>query len=359
MLAQNRFVLRILTKLWSSQVEALKEALGSGQMVDLLEPFILRMSHSGTLKMKSWLGIEEGGLEGLSKVFSVMVPANVRDEPRMTVFEDGMTWEPSSECPFRGAAKEMCLIQDVLTAQGSLEAFGLEREYELKLDFGNPIDALYCQAAVNLVRKGRVRPEGRLVSRYSSEELRASHGQEWIDDLSIQYKAEFFVQTTNMAIEELGVENAESVLIRAAEEVGRQIAEMWIEEELAKGFDVNSHIELLAILGESMRQGSEISSVGKNDMIRKVRSCPFSDSNPLVCAQLEAFTSRLCSELFPGSFYETRRVMTKGDDHCSFGIKVSSLDGDDIDPLQILKIRFAKGEISEMEYLRMRNLLTD
>lgn len=358
-LAQNKLVIRILTRLWSAQVEALKDALGSEQTINLLEPFVLRMSHSGTLRMKSWLGIEEGGLEGLGKVFSVMVPANVRDEPRMTVFEDGMTWEPSSECPFKGAAKEMCLIQDVLSTRGSLEAFGLEREYELKLDFGNSVKPHYCQAAVNLVRKGRSRPEGRVVARYSPEELRASHGQEWIDDLSIQYKAEFFVQTTNMAIEELGTANAESVLIKAADEVGKEIAEIWRKEDLAKIFDVQGVIELLAVLGDSMKQDSEVARVGATNMMRKVRSCPFSDSNSLVCAQLESFTSGLCSELFPGSSLETRKMMTKGDDHCSFGIRVPILDGDEGDPRQILKVRFAKGEISEMEYLRMKRLLTD
>ena len=356
---KNILALRILRTLWSSQIDALKDVLGAKQTVDLLTPFFLRMSNSGTLQIMDWVGVKDKGIEDLGRVASIQVPINLMFEVGINVHEDGMSFVGLSECPYKNASKEICLLQDRATATGSLEAFDLENDFEFTMDFEHPCDDRYCKSEHFFVLKGSDRPKGKIIANYSTEELRVKYGQDWMDDLSIQYKAEFFVQTTNMAIEELETENAESVLLKAADEVGKEIAEIWRKEDLAKAFDVKGVIELLAILGDSMKQGSEIARVGKNNMMRKVRSCPFSDSNPLVCAQLEAFTSRLCSELFPGTSYETRKVMTKGDDHCSFGVKVSKLDGDEMDPLQILKIRFAKGEISEMEYLRMRNLLID
>jgi hypothetical protein len=362
---KNDLVLRILRSLWVAQVEALKGVLGAKQTVDLLTPFFLRMSNSGALQLIGQLGIKEKGIEDLAKVFSIMVPVNVTPMGEILVYEDGMSFRNSSECPYKNAPKEICWLQDQVTALGSLEAFGLEDEFEFTMDFERPSDARYCKSQHYVVKKGVERPKGRIIASYRTEDLRAKYGQDWIDDLSIQFKAEFIVQTTNMAIEELGKENAETLLIEAADEVGKEIAETWKKEDLANSFAVRDIIELLALLGNSMKQDSVITKSGRNEFNREVRSCPFSDSNPLVCGQLEAFTSRLCSELFPGSSYEMGKMMTKGDSNCLAKLTASDSQSSESptylyeDHLAALKLRLAKGEISETDYFRLKKLILE
>lgn len=270
-----------------------------------------------------------------------------------------MSFGNSSECPYKNAPKEICWLQDQVTALGSLEAFGLEDEFEFTMDFERPSDARYCKSQHYVVKKGVERPKGSITASYRTEDLRAKYGQDWIDDLSIQFKAEFIVQTTNMAIEEVGVKHAEQVLIEAADDVGKQIAEMWMKENLAESLSVRGINDLLALLGSSMKQASEITKTSRNETIREVRSCPFSDANSLVCAQIEAFMSSFCGVLFPGVSYETKTMMTNGAGRCSFRLHTSNTGMEEKDPLLILKVRFAKGEISEGEYRQMKKLLED
>jgi hypothetical protein len=361
---KNDLVLRILRMLWASQVDALKGVLGAEQTVSLLTPFFLRMSNSGALQLMGQLGIEEKGIEDLGRVFSIVVPTNVV-EGEILVHEDGMSFVNVSECCYKDASKEVCLLQDRVTALGSLEAFGLEHEFEFTMDFEKPLDARYCKSTHYVVRKGADRPRGKVIASYRSADLRAKHGQEWMDDLAIQFKAEFIVQTTNMAIEELGARDAELLLVKAAEQVGKEIAETWMKEDLVKSFAVRDIIDLLTLLGGSMKQDSAVIKSGGNDMAREVRYCPFSDSNPLVCAQIETFTSRLCSELFPGSSYEMSKMMTRGDPYCfaklmvpgsrSLGSPTNSYE----DHLAALKLRLAKGEITEQDYFRLKKLILE
>ena len=351
----------ILQELWVAQVESLSNILGTKQTLDLLTPFFERMGDSGTLQLMKNMGVNGKEIQDVAKIHSVMVPPNVVALKTTNVHEDGLHYIIEGDCPFKDAPREICILHDQATTKGSLEAFGLEGIYEFVMDFDHP--RTYCKSENYLTKKGQGPPTGKILCSYSTEDLRARHGQDWFDDLSIQYKAEFVVQTTNMAIEELGAESAKSVLLKAAKQVGGRIGARWRNEGTLNDFSVTGIKDLVEFLGQAMKQDSLIKECGEKEWTREVRSCPFSYSSQVLCAQLETLVSQLCFELFPGSSYEMSEMITRGDPLCLGRIITSNPGQQSTTPynehLKALKLRLAKGEITEQDYFRLKKLILE
>jgi predicted ArsR family transcriptional regulator len=95
------------------------------------------------------------------------------------------------------------------------------------------------------------------------------------------------------------------------------------------------------------------------DVKGTIKECPFKDAPPETCGQIEAFCNGMCEAVDPRMHFSYLSSMAKGDKECVWEIKVDPevKAADTSDPLRVLKLRFARGEISEEQYLRMRSLL--
>jgi hypothetical protein len=96
-----------------------------------------------------------------------------------------------------------------------------------------------------------------------------------------------------------------------------------------------------------------------------VGECPFAGSAPPeTCLQYESFFNGICEAIDPSYEFAYDRMMTKGDKTCHWTIRkigqtVSRDDAVPEDPIKVLKLRYAKGEITREEYQRMKEELLE
>jgi hypothetical protein len=123
-------------------------------------------------------------------------------------------------------------------------------------------------------------------------------------------------------------------------------------------------VEALALVRSCMGQ-ADSEAITEEGMITGCTSnCPFKDGNVVLCRQYEGLLSGICKAIDPELEFAYTRMMTRGDASCAWTLgramrKVGAgpQEKDLDDPLLALKMRFARGEISEGEYLKGRDIL--
>lgn len=104
-------------------------------------------------------------------------------------------------------------------------------------------------------------------------------------------------------------------------------------------------------------------------MEKRITACPYRNAPPEACCQFQSFFNGVCNAIDPNYEFVYDRMMTKGEEHCHCNIRRrdflangnKKVDHEDrsSDPISVLKMRFAKGEISKEEYVEMRRLLKE
>lgn len=109
---------------------------------------------------------------------------------------------------------------------------------------------------------------------------------------------------------------------------------------------------------------------------KEITDCPFKQYFPTqqygipipeICTQFEEVLKGVCEAMKPDYEFAYDRMMSKGDKTCHWVVrkkaepsKEKSKEGvPSDDPMKILKMRFAKGEISEEEYRRQKAVLLE
>jgi len=90
---------------------------------------------------------------------------------------------------------------------------------------------------------------------------------------------------------------------------------------------------------------------------KEVSSCPFKNHPFEVCKHMEAMFNGVCEAINPEYEFVYDRMMSKGDPTCHWTIRRKVTSPADESSIEILKKRFAKGELSKEEYLEMKTLL--
>jgi len=112
---------------------------------------------------------------------------------------------------------------------------------------------------------------------------------------------------------------------------------------------------VLLIQAMHQRKGEVRKQTGNADC--EIMECPFSGSPSESCLQYEAFFNGICEAIDPSYEFAYDRMMTKGDKTCHWTIrKKGELVKEELkeeapsdDPVKMLAMRFAKGEITEEE----------
>ncbi|HTY46798.1 MAG TPA: SHOCT domain-containing protein [Methanomassiliicoccales archaeon] len=99
-------------------------------------------------------------------------------------------------------------------------------------------------------------------------------------------------------------------------------------------------------------------------LVREVSECPLAGAAVSPCDQIESFWKGACSVVAPEWHPKYERKMTTGAERCALVFEriasASSLTDEQkasIDPLESLKLRYAKGEITREQYREMRETL--
>ena len=180
---------------------------------------------------------------------------------------------------------------------------------------------------------------------------------------------EFWNNATATTVDLLGEERAARLLNMQARRIGEEygIACLRLDEAEIGSTTLESAFHRLdAIWGRR----AEWKAKDENSLTREIHDCPFASTAASVCGQLEAFWNGVCDVVAPGwsASYASRRdqgakscIMILQRDQTAPGNRKegkSARHGGE-DPLTIIRLRYARGEITKAEYLEQKEVLSD
>ena len=181
--------------------------------------------------------------------------------------------------------------------------------------------------------------------------------------------AEGFAQSTACLVQMVGREKAVQLLTQRAREAGN-----WFGVYLRSKMEIDSRNKedtwsILMKINSMLGIEPGIVRRTEKEVEMKVASCPFSGVSPEVCIQIEEFKKEALRVLFPESDWNLREThIEDGSCSISMAMKSSHNNGEthSTNPAvfrreltAVLQMRLAKGEISESEYDRLIEKLTN
>jgi hypothetical protein len=164
-------------------------------------------------------------------------------------------------------------------------------------------------------------------------------------------------------LEEIGPEMTMNALRSKFNEIGRGFAPRFKEEYPMVIEDPGSVADELSSFHSSfLKEGRFMSSSDGFSIITE--ECPFSGEPSEVCQLFQCFYDGLLERTDPELSMRCSGMMTKGDRTCHWliGKKGRTASKDDALPedlIKVLKLRYAKGEITREEYQRMKEELLE
>jgi hypothetical protein len=204
-------------------------------------------------------------------------------------------------------------------------------------------------------RRSRPRPDPGDLGQEVATSYPVKLSREFVDALSLQYLSECWVMSTRAMASIDDGKSCEKAFYPLMKSRGTEHS---ASLGLAKG-------KVDQTISEIERIQTSLAMVGRREVEKDgvtkgtIRECPFKDAPPEICGQFEAFCNGMCEAVDPRMHFSYQSSMAKGDKECVWEIRMATSHGQKeiSDPLQVLKLRFARGEISEEQYLRMRSLL--
>ncbi len=187
---------------------------------------------------------------------------------------------------------------------------------------------------------------------------------EEVDSLRREMIGELLIIVNKVLVDVNGTERTLTKLLpvsnRTGLELGKEIGALLENIKDGRG----RAAEALTMIRSSMSQ-DDIREISEDDLITGcTTACPFKDGNVALCKQYESVLNGVCKAIDPRLEFVYTHMMTKGDARCAWTIgrsmrrdKVETRADAVDDPLLTLKMRFARGDISEGEYLKARDVL--
>jgi hypothetical protein len=178
----------------------------------------------------------------------------------------------------------------------------------------------------------------------------------------------WWVWFTQSFIELFGSEKTLEILCPITRRIGNNVGRTLVQ----KYPDLNGSVEAAGQLID-MWEGTMLGEIGSaelhlnDEFTRTITKCGFATYAQEVCKQNEAFYQGIWKAINPNYDFSYDHMMSKGDKTCHWTlrkkgepfkgntIEVAALDN----PSKILAIRFAKGEITEEEFVRKMVLLKE
>jgi len=164
-------------------------------------------------------------------------------------------------------------------------------------------------------------------------------------------------------LDEIGTEMTMNALRPKFNEIGREFANRFIEEYRIDFENLGSVADGLSSFHSSfLKKGRFKRSSDSFSIVTE--ECPFSGEPSEVCQLFQYFYDGLLEKMNPDFSMQCSGMMTKGDKTCHWLIrKKGKTDGKDDavpeDPIKVLKLRYARGEITREEYQRMKEELLE
>jgi hypothetical protein len=349
----------VLGGLWISQVRALVGAIGGDRTLSSIGPFLSGTGTRGAINVRKALGIEGNDFVDVGRA-SAFVLAFHDEGNLIKVYSNGLQIVDLEPCPFRGAPWELCWLRDHVAYKAFLNTFSPDLEPYFEHDVED--DSTNC---ILTVTRGSKSPlQGAPLMELTTEQVRESVPLDVLSKFGVEYLSEYVAGTTMAAKQALG-EDWRGVLIPAAEHYGVMMNQRITGATRLTGTDLASVGMVVDFVSSLLMQEGREDWVQASDWTREITMCPFSTSSKEICEQLEAMFRGLCCSMNSNlAFFHDKR-MTEGHATCQYHISkngASICAKEEVEPtgaLASLKTRLAKGEISEVDYLRLRRIIMD
>lgn len=175
---------------------------------------------------------------------------------------------------------------------------------------------------------------------------------------------------TMSSVDLRGPDKTLEILCPIAERIGSKAGKSLVQKHPEFKDDVEAVGQLIDMVEKTMlgRMGSS-RYLSNDEFVREVTECPMLVfSPPEMCKQTEAFYQGMCKSIDPDLEFHYEKMMTAGDDKCIWSLKRKSISAPPKEekeiprtsqtPLEVLKMRLAKGEVTKQEYEELRELLS-
>jgi hypothetical protein len=345
----------LLTDWWLGNVRRMVEEVGSERTIELLWPHHRNASLAAFQFLQAAMGLEpEEGWDWthcfgwISQI--EMHILNRRPVMQVAYMEAGnLSW--MDDCLLRDGPSEVC---EVMCRRGTrFVCDTLSQDATIDLISTLPMGDRKC--AWLTYRRSRPRPDPERMGKELALGRSQTFAREFIDALCLQYLSECWVMSTRAIASIDGGATCEKIIYPLMKTRGANRA---AAQSLPGSDPEGVALEIVKLQSSLAMLGHR--EIKRDGRIRGVVSeCPFKDAPPETCGQFEAFCGGICEAADPRMHFSYLSSMAKGDKECVWEIRMDSplpIRGAS-DPLQVLKLRFARGEISEEQYLRMRSLL--
>ena len=159
-----------------------------------------------------------------------------------------------------------------------------------------------------------------------------------------------------------GEEKSEDAIGGLAKRIGQEMGARVAKENLQWTESTESVGKLVRAMQNALGQRDNFVIVSESEVANEITDCSWSvfpSHTDVMCKTFESFFKGMVSGINPDFELAYDRMITKGDKDCRWTIKGRPSSNKISEPLKVLKMRLAEGEISEEEYKRLKQLLEE
>jgi hypothetical protein len=163
-----------------------------------------------------------------------------------------------------------------------------------------------------------------------------------------------------------GSDETLKILMPLAKQIGTEGGKYLVGENPGMKNDAATIGQLVNALGEVLMQHGNVQLLSADELRKEITDCPFQIFPYEMCKVLESLMQGVIEAINPDLDYSYEKMMTKGDKTCCWHVRNKGITPtiilDDVnepkDPMAILKMRLAKGEIDSAKYEEVKALIS-
>lgn len=354
----------ILTELNISSFNELVRVTGLAQAMPTMRLYKKRNLYMLLSEVRKNLGLKGTGIDALViPLFFAQCalgnPKNVSCEIKERGAEGTV-----KDCIYKDASPEFCIFISHFTTEPLCEAIdpSYESFWTHHMTSGDP----YCRYV--FVKKSDdkkgLEDLGKTISVIPSpnvpkEQLMAM--KSWI-------LFHFWDAVTESFTDIHGSQKTVEILGANARRIGLNVGSMMLQSNPALKGDAQALGHLIDLFGMIMNQKGAVLSSSKDIFTKEITDCPFQIFPYEMCKQFEALFQGICGSIDPDLEFHYTKAMTMGDETCAWSVSNKLIDASKLeeaqlvrnieDPLKILKIRLARGEITKQEFEDLKEIVS-
>ena len=161
-----------------------------------------------------------------------------------------------------------------------------------------------------------------------------------------------------------GSEKTLEVLVPMAKRIGLEAGDRLARQNPEMKNDASTIGHLIDMLGQSTMQRGSVQHLSEDELCKEVTDCPFQTFTYEMCKLLEALLQGVVQSLNPDLDFSYDSMMTRGEHVCRWHVRSKDaipisiqVEHGVADPLAVLRMRLAKGEIDMDEFNEIRALI--